>query len=101
MGLASYGKAKYNLDAVLKVNNKGYQLNKNNISPIEIKKASSMFLTRQEPFYSRQLLKNLKLKRRMSKNIYNQKQKDIAASAQNKLNQASEFIFRLAYQKPE
>ena len=99
MGLASYGKAKYNLDTIIRVTKKGYYLNKKNISPNELKKTSSMFLTRQEPFYSRQFLKNLNLKGRMSKNIYNQKKADIAASAQKKLNLAAESIFNWAYQK--
>ncbi len=96
MGLASYGKPKYSLDKILKVGDGYYKLNQKIISKNELKYSKD--LTRQEPFYSKELLKLLRIKKRVKKNDF-YKKIDIAASAQNKLNQAAISLIKWAYKK--
>ncbi len=99
MGLASYGKPIYNFDNILKIKKNGYILNKEILSTAERNKKTSLSLTRQEPFYSNYFLKNLRLKKRMSKNSNSVKKKNIAASAQRQLNLAAENLFKFAFNK--
>lgn len=96
MGLASYGKAKYNLDKILEVGKGYYKLNQKMISKNEFKYSKD--LTRQEPFYSKELLKILKIKKRLKKKGFSNKI-DIAASAQKKLNDAAISLINWAYEK--
>ncbi len=99
MGLASYGKPKYNLNNILNVDKDIFRLNNKILNIAELDKKKSLMLTRQEPFYSDYLLKQLKLKRRLEKNIHSKKKKDLASSAQNQLNLAAENLFKYAYKK--
>ena len=96
MGLASYGKAKHNLDKILEVGKGYYKLNQKMISKNEFKYSKD--LTRQEPFYSKELLKILKIKKRLKKKGFSNKI-DIAASAQKKLNDAAISLINWAYEK--
>ena len=96
MGLASYGKPKYNLDKILEVGKGYYKLNQKIISKNEFKYSKD--LTRQEPFYSKELLKILKIKKRLKKKDFTNKI-DIAASAQKKLNDAAISLIKWAYEK--
>lgn len=99
MGLASYGKPKYNLDKILRIKNHKYKLNSKIINKDELNKNKSLNLTRQEPFYSNLFLKKLKIKKRFSKIDKSQKKKNLAASAQKKLTLAFENLFKLAFKK--
>ena len=98
MGLASYGNPKYNLNKILKIDKNGYKLNKKIINSEELNKVSSLYLSRQEPFYSNFLLKNLGISKRILK-ITDKKKIDLAASAQYQLNLAAESLFKWTYKK--
>jgi carbamoyltransferase len=98
MGLASYGNPKYNLNKILKIDKNGYKLNKKIINSEELNKVSSLYLSRQEPFYSNYLLKNLGINKRILK-ITDKKKIDLAASAQYQLNLAAESLFKWTYKK--
>ncbi len=99
MGLASFGKAKYNFNDILKINKHGYKLNTKIINEDELIKAKSLNITRQEPFFSNYLLKKLNIRQRMSKGNFTNKKLNIAASAQNQLNLAAENLFKIIHKK--
>lgn len=99
MGLASYGKSNHNFNKILKVTKDDYLLNQKIINKNELDKKKSLQLTRQEPFYSNYLLKELKIKKRMLKNINSSKKKNLAASAQKQLNIAAENLLKYTFNK--